>query len=124
MVSKVRICTKCKNKFPLSNFYKSKLKGVKKFKIASVCKICNIIAVRENQQLKAEYYAIWLKKHLLKPEVQQRRKAYRDSAKGKAVRAEAYKFWKSDPKNVERKRLRQRERYRRLKLEAIKGEAK
>lgn len=113
-----RMCTACKKEHPLSNFYKSKLKGQRKFKIASTCKPCNIQAVHENQRLKAEYYANWLKKYLARPEVQERIRAYRRSPRGKAVNAEKYKFWRADPEKVAKKRLYDRERYRRLKLEA------
>lgn len=114
----LKTCTTCKKEFSLSHFYKSKLKGKKKFKVASTCKPCNIHAVRENQQLKAEYYANWLKKYLARPDVQERRREYRRSPKGKAIVAEAYKFWRADPEKVAKKRLYDRERYRRLKLEA------
>ena len=116
----MRQCTTCKVEYPLTEFYKSKLKGQKKLKVAATCKQCSIIATNENQRLKKEYYAAWYKEYIARPEVQERLKAYRQDERTKKLKREHYHFWKTDPVKVAAKRARQREAYRLKKLNEAK----
>lgn len=109
----MRLCTSCKYEFPESNFYKCRPKDhtARKKKLSSHCKTCNIKDVKENAKLKKEYYNAWRREYYKRPEVQARMKARRATAEYKAIKKEAYKFWKANPEKVAKKLIYHKNRY-------------
>ena len=114
-----KVCTSCKQILRLTDFYLYSRRGAKKKSIRSKCKQCDIRDINENKKFKQEYYDEWRKKHLAKPEVQRRVKAYRQLESTKRLRRICYQFYRLLPEWVERRKAQEKAKYERLRNDPV-----
>lgn len=86
-----KTCRTCGTEKALASFYRN---AAMTDGYLNECKVCRRAAVRENRELKAEYYAAYEAQRSKRPDRVAARAAYRRTAAGKAARERANKFYR------------------------------
>lgn len=116
----LKTCTECKIEYPLTEFYKTKRADQKKIKVSATCKLCCCAYSRENRAYKKEYYSEHQRKYRATPEAKAVRRAYLQNPKTREAIRELYRFNRTDPEFMEKKRAAERRRYYLIKADPVK----